>query len=128
GEKIHLRSYVYEPDIVIVLEPTLLEAVDVTKGLKKNGILIINSNLPPKKLGIKGNFDVHTIDATSSALEIFKRPIVNTPMIGAFCKVTEEISLKSMLKAIDEIFIARKGKEIAELNKKAVEMVYEETK
>ena len=67
NKEIHLRSEVYTPDIVIVLEPSLIEAVDVTKGLKKDGKIIINTNKKPSELKIKGNFNICTIDATSSA-------------------------------------------------------------
>ena len=123
-EKINLRSHVYTPDIVVVLEPSLVKKVDVTKGLKKKGLVVINSNKKPSTFGIKGDFDVKTVDATAVALEIFKKPIVNTAMLGAFSAVTELVSLGSLEKAIDEIFIERKGKKIADLNKKVVREVY----
>jgi len=122
------RSEVYNPDIVVVLDSSLLQTVDVTKGLKKKGALIINSNKTVKELGLKGNFDIHVVDATSIALQIFKRPIVNTPMLGAFSKITGLASVKSLKKAVDEIFTKTKGTKIADLNKKAIEAVHRATK
>lgn len=122
-KKINLRSQIYEPDCVIVLDSSLISQVDVTQGLKKGGLLIINSNRSEKELKIKGNFDIHIVDATSIAMDIFGRPIINTAMIGAFAHVTKLISLKSLKKAIDDVF-AVKGKKISDLNKKAVEEVY----
>ena len=122
-KEIHLRSEVYTPDIVIVLEPSLIEAVDVTKGLKKDGKIIINTNKKPSELKIKGNFNICTIDATSIALEIFKKPIVNTPILGAVSAMTNLVSLNSLKKAIEEKF-SSKGEKIIQLNKKAVEEVY----
>ncbi|MAG08542.1 pyruvate ferredoxin oxidoreductase [Candidatus Woesearchaeota archaeon] len=127
-KRIDLRSQIYTPDIVIVLEPSLLSAVDVTKGLKKKGLVIINSNKKASSFGIKNGFVVKTVDATSVALEIFKKPIVNTAMLGAFSAVTELVSLPSLEKAVDDIFIGRKGKKIADLNKKAVREVYHKAK
>src|SRR3989304_5053023 len=64
---IHVHSAVYSPDIVVVLDPTLLACVDVTEGLKENGILLVNSPQDPaairKRLGVKGG-KVYTVDAT----------------------------------------------------------------
>ncbi len=125
---IQLRSEVYEPDIAVVLDPSLLATVDVTRGLKKKGALIINSNKSVKELGIKGDFDIHIVNATEIALGIFKRPIVNTPMLGAFSKITGLVSIKSLKKAVDEVFYATKGPKIADLNKQAIEAVFRATR
>lgn len=122
---INLRSEVYNPDVVIVLDPTLLLSIDITQGLKENGIIILNTSKKPKDVRIKGNYKIHTVDASSVAMSIFKRPIVNTPILGAFSAATGIISLKSLNKAIDEKFGKSKGKEIAELNKRAVKEVYD---
>ena len=122
-KKINLRSEVYNPDIVLVFETSLLDAVNVTSGLKKGGILIINSNKKPADFKLKGNFKIHTIDATSIALNIFKRPIVNTPILGTLSAKTNVISLSSLKKACNEKFLS-KGQIIIDLNKKAIEEVY----
>ncbi|MFC1733949.1 pyruvate ferredoxin oxidoreductase subunit gamma [candidate division KSB1 bacterium] len=122
---IDLRSEVYNPDVVLVLEPSLIHAVDVTKGLKHGGTVIVNTSKKARELKIKGEFKVHTIDASSIAMKIFKRPIVNTPIIGAFSAITKMVSIKSLQRAIDDKFALTKGKQIAELNKKAVKEVYD---
>jgi pyruvate ferredoxin oxidoreductase gamma subunit len=126
-EKINIRSQVYSPDVVIVLDSSLLDAVDVTKGLKDNGTLIINTSKGHNELGIKGDFKVHVVDATSIAMEIFKKPIVNTVVLGSFAAVTKVISLKSLQKAIDDKFLHSKGKKIADINKEAIKKAYDET-
>jgi len=126
-KEINLRSEVYEPDIVLVLDASLLSAVDVTAGLKKGGAIIINSNKGPKELNLNGEFDVHTIDATSTAMALFKKPIVNTPILGAFSALTQMVSIGSLEKAIEEKFLS-KGTEIVELNKKAIMEVYNNSK
>lgn len=125
-KKINLRSHVYNPDIVMVLDYSLLEAVNVTEGLKKKGILIVNTNKKPEELGIKGNFNIHTVDATSVALNIFRSNIVNTVILGAFVRVTNIVSINSVNKAIEERF-AGKDK-LIDLNKTAVKEAYEKTK
>ena len=124
SEKINIRSQIYQPDIVLVLEPSLLETVDVTKGLKEDGTIIINTNQPKEKLAIQGKFKIYTVDATSIALKIFGKAIVNTAMLGAFAAVTKAISLDSLKKAINEKFLQAKGKLLADLNNKAIEEVY----
>ncbi|MBL7051339.1 pyruvate ferredoxin oxidoreductase subunit gamma [Candidatus Woesearchaeota archaeon] len=120
-KKINLRSQVYHPKIVLVLEPSLIEVVDVTQGLLKDGLVIINSDKPAKDF--KLNCKVETIDATSIAMKVFGRPIVNTLMIGAFAKITNLLSKESLKKAMDEKFLYSKGKKISDLNKKAIEEI-----
>lgn len=124
-KKINLRSQIYNPDIILVLEPSLISAVDVTKGLKKGGLIIVNTHKKPRELGIKGNFDIRTIDATSIALKIFGRPIVNTAVLGAFSAITGLVSLKSLNKGIEDVFLNTKGLKIVNLNKQAIKEVYE---
>ena len=127
-KKINLRSQVYHPDIVLVMDSSLLDTINISSGIAKNGTIIVNSNKSPKELGLKGDFTVKTIDATTVALKIFKRPIVNTPVLGAFSAATGLVSLKSLYKAIDDIFLKTKGKKIADLNKQAIKEVYDLTK
>jgi len=125
---INIRSQVYNPDIVLVLEPSLVQAVDVTKGLKKKGIIIINTNKAKEKLTLQGDYDIHTIDATSIAMKIFGKPIVNTAVLGAFAAITKSISLRSLKQAINERFLETKGKLLADLNNNAIEEVYNASK
>ena len=127
-EPIHLRCQVYSPDIVLVLDSSLLDSVNVAEGLKKGGTIIINTNRQASELGLSPDFEVHAIDATSIAVGVFGKPIVNTPMLGAFAKVTGLMSLDSLKKAIDERFVYAKGQKVADLNKLAIEKVYNETK
>lgn len=125
---INLRSNVYSPNVIMVLDPSLLEVVDVTQGLQDKGVIILNSNKDPKEFRFRGNYEVHCIDATSIALEIFKKPIVNTAIVGAFAAVTKIITLGSLKKAIHDKFAKEKGEHISDLNKKAAEKVYHNSK
>lgn len=92
------------------------------------GKIIVNTDESPESLGLKGDFEVHTVDANCIAKEIFGKPIINTIMIGAFAKITGDISLESLNKAIDDQFLETKGEKIANLNKQAIEKIYEEAK
>ena len=123
---INLRTEVYNPDVVLVFESSLVDSVDVTKGLKENGLIIINSDKKPEEFNIKGNYRIHTINATSIAMEIFKKPIVNTAVLGAFAKIHKSVSLDSLKKALEEKFKI-KGEKIVELNQRAVEEVFNKT-
>lgn len=128
NKPINIRNEIYLPDYVIVLDHTLVIPAEVAKGTKKGGKIIINTNKSPEEFGLKGDFKVHTVDANCIAKEIFGKPIINTIMIGAFAAITKEISMDSLKKAIDEIFLETKGKKIADLNKQAVEKIYKESK
>lgn len=122
---INIRCHVYNPDMVLVLDASLIDVVKVTEGLKDGGTLIVNSNKSPKELGVKGNFKIFTSDATSVAMEILGKNIVNTALLGAFAKVTGLISIEALYKGVEEIFEGR-GK-FQELNERAVKAVYEKT-
>ncbi|MBW2993132.1 2-oxoacid:acceptor oxidoreductase family protein [Candidatus Woesearchaeota archaeon] len=119
---INIRSLIYEPDVVVVLDASLLSSLDITDGLEKNGILIVNSKKSPKELGITGNFKIFTVDASSSAMKHFGADIVNTAMLGAFSKATGLVSMKGIYKGIEERF--KQKKEMIDLNKKVIDEVY----
>ncbi len=123
---IHLRSHIYTPDIVLVLDASLVDAVDVAEGLKKDGLIIINSNKEPSAFKLSKKFSLRTADATSVALRIFRKDIVNTAMLGAFAKATGIVSLKSCYKGITERFHG--SPDLIEKNKEAIKQVYNSVK
>lgn len=116
------RSLIYEPDIVVLLDSTLLKELNVTEGLKKNGVLIINTKKPQKFRNCK----VYVADASSVALKLFKKDIVNTAMLGAFAAATELVSLKSLFKGVEQRFEG--NKDLIEKNKQAIKEVYNSIK
>ncbi|MFC1683327.1 2-oxoacid:acceptor oxidoreductase family protein, partial [Candidatus Zixiibacteriota bacterium] len=103
-KRIYLRCKIYEPDHVVVMDPTLMEVVDVTAGLKPGGYVIINSEKDPASFGVPDEFKVVTFDATSLALKYGlgskAAPIVNMPMLGAFAKTTGFLGLEALLDAV----------------------------
>jgi pyruvate ferredoxin oxidoreductase gamma subunit len=111
---INLRSHIYNPDYLIVLDDSLN---GFTKGLKKNGIIIINSK---ERKDFEG-FRVFSIDATKLAMDILEKPIVNTAMLGAFAKATGLISLESLIEAVGEKFEGEAKKRNLDLVRKAYE-------
>ena len=113
-----LRCGITNPDILVVLDPTLLKDVDVTQGLKENGIVIVNAkdrvDVPKGKL--------FTVDASSIAVELGlgtpTYPIVNTAMVGAFAAATGLISLERVEEAIRE-YVESKVEENVEAARRA---------
>lgn len=124
SEPILVHSQVYSPDYVIVLDPYIYKFVDVAEGLKKNGVLVINTKKKPEEIGLSG-WKVATIDATGIALElnllVAGLPVVNTSILGAFAKATDEVKLNSVLKVVRETWTGAAG----EKNAKATELAYE---
>ncbi len=122
SEPIIDHSQVYTCDYVIVLDETLMETIDVTKGLKEDGIILINTKSNPEEYDFNEKFEVVTVDALDIALEILGLPITNTAMMGALAAVTDFVELDWILKAIDK----EMSPSIAEKNKKLVTRIHEE--
>ena len=103
---IRIRSKVYEPDVVVVLDPSLLELVAVEEGLKEDGVIVTNSGGGVKGLGdrLRGAQRFCAVDANAIAAEVLGRPITNTTMIGALVKVTGVVELGSFEEPVKERF------------------------
>ena len=123
-EPILVRSQIYNPDYVIVLDHGLLDLVDVTEGLKKDGVVIVNTRKKPEEVNIQHN-RIATVDATGIALElellVAGLPVLNTTMLGAFARATEEVKLESVIEAIKDTWTGAAG----EKNAKAAKLAYE---
>ena len=124
SEPIRIRTNIYEPDIVAVLDPGLLRVVDVTSGLKEKGKIIINSRKSPDELKSEFGYKwpIAAVNATKIARETIGLPITNTAMIGALLKVTEAVKMDFLIEQLRERFGAR-----AEANIKAMKRAYHET-
>ncbi len=134
SKPILLHSGVLSPDIVIVLDPTLVDSVDVTEGMPDNGTLIINTEKSPadikKELNVKGGIKVYTVDASRISKETIGREIPNTPMLGALIKASSILDFKEMIedtkKKLEKKFKSKP--EVIEGNLKAIERAYNEVK
>ena len=126
-EPILVRSQIYNPDYVLVLDESLLEVANVTEGLKKDGIIVINTRKEPSEVDLYG-YRIATVDATGIALElellVAGLPVVNTAMVGAFAAATGEIKIESVVEAIKEEWRGAVG----EKNAKAAVLAYERLK
>jgi len=123
-EQINDHSQVYNCDYVIVLDETLLDTVDVTKGIKEEGILLINSAKSSEQFNFPNNIKIRTFNATKTALEVLGVPITNTVMLGAVVAITGVVKLEAVKSAIDEFM----APELRDKNKKAVEVAYNSIK
>lgn len=123
-EPIEIHSQIYNPDVVIVLDPTLFKIEDVTEGLKDEGKIVANMDDRKKLFEFLRSKKVYTysVNATRIALDIFGKAIFNTPMLGALVKATSLVSLDSIIKVIKERF----PESIAEKNIEALKRAYEE--
>ncbi len=122
-EPVKIRVDITDPDFVAVLDPSLLDKVNVTSGLKKGGIVIINTRKTPEQIrtefGIE--YPIATVNANRIAREVLGVPIVNTTMLGAVIKVTGIVDKKSTHAPLQKRF----GK-LGDRNIKAMETAYEQ--
>ena len=118
---ITLRSNIYEPDIVMLTNDTLLENPDVTSGLKKDTTFLLNTAQSKDAIESKFLCTAYVINAIPLAYDIIGRPIVNTIMLGAFIGITGIIALPTAESIIRKGFNAS----IAEKNITALNKGYE---
>lgn len=130
---IRIHSNIYEPDYVVVVDDTLLEAVDVTKGLKEPGGILINTtkkseNLLPLLKGYKGH--IYTIDAKKISEECLGKYFPNTPMLAALVKVSNIMNEEEFLKDMQDSFKHKFSKkpDVIAGNMKALELALKEVK
>jgi pyruvate ferredoxin oxidoreductase gamma subunit len=121
---VRLRSKVHEPDYVIVQDSSITDEVDVLAGLKENGLALINSEKTADELGLSSAKRLVIVPASRMAREMLGRPVVNTALAGIFAAVTGEVTLPSLLKAVQEKFPG----ELGEQNARLVELAYQEAK
>jgi len=106
NKPIYDKSRIYTPDHVVVVDPTLIEAIDVTEGLKEGGWIIVNSDRKPEELKFPQKYRVATINATEIAVKhklgTMAAPIVNTAIVGAVVKILNLTKIESLVAAIRE--------------------------
>ena len=107
SERCYVHSNIYEPDYVVVADATLLAAVDVTKGLKKDGAIIINSDKSPEIIrqrlrGYTGK--VCTVDAGNISMEELENNFPNIPLLGAIVKASRIIDEEDFISNMEESF------------------------
>jgi pyruvate ferredoxin oxidoreductase gamma subunit len=132
-EPITIHSNIYEPDYVIVVDETLVSAVDVTAGLKKEGAIVINSAKDPEEFrpllkGFEGK--IYTIDARKISVEELGRYFPNVPMLGAIAKITklmdEDVFIEAMERSFHHKFATKPH--VIEGNMRALKRAMQEVK
>jgi len=121
---IRLRQKIYQPDVVVILDPRLLYTKEIISGLKENGLIIANSAESVEQLRERLPYKqrLAIVDATKIALEVLRVPITNTTMLGALIRATNIVSKEAMVEALKERFGY-----LAERNKMAMERAFLET-
>ncbi len=121
--RIKKRQRIYRPDVVVVLDPGLISLVNVSEGLKPEGLLIINTGKSLKEIEKHIQFKgrIALVDATAIAWKELKIPITNTTMLGALVKMTDVVKLESLNEPIEHRF----GR-IANRNLAAMKLAYDE--
>lgn len=124
-----LHSPVKHPAIVMVLDQTLLDTVDVTEGTPEDGILTVNTPRSPAqvgtRLGLTGG-KIITLNASQRAQETIGRPIPNTVILGGFLRPTGMLELDTVVADIEHKFARKFSREISEANVRAIKRAYQE--
>ncbi|MDR2826283.1 MAG: 2-oxoacid:acceptor oxidoreductase family protein [Deltaproteobacteria bacterium] len=117
---IRIKCQVYEPDVLLIFDDSLLGAPQTFEGLRDGSVIIINTNKRLDALKLPPNAGtVGLVDATKIALEILELNVPNTAMLGAFAKVTGLVDWQSLCEHVDVMFGAK--------NRNAVQCAYDNT-
>ena len=126
SEPIRIRSQIYQPDYVIVQDPTLMDTVDVLSGVKPDGTVLINTEHAAADLKLDTTARVVTFPATQIALETLGRPIMNTAIMGAFAGISGAISFEAIERSIRHRFPGEMGEKNVQAARKAYELTKEQ--
>lgn len=132
-KEIRVHSNIYDPDLVVVVDETLLESVDVTAGLKQDGAIIVNTEKAPDDIkpllrGYGGR--VYTVDARSISIEALGKYFPNSPMLAAAVAVSKVMDKESFIKEMRASYEHKFAKkpEVIEGNMKALTMTFDRLK
>ena len=129
---ISIHSNIFHPDVVVVIDDTLIGKANVTDGLDESKSIIVNTNQDPKEIARKLNFKgkLYTVDADQISIDTLGKPFPNTPMMGAVVKVTGVMTYndfyQNMKSQLEDKFVQKP--EIIEGNLQAIERAYQEVK
>lgn len=127
--QIMLHCAIKEPDVVIVLDPTLMESQPITEGLKSDGVLIVNTTLDPQeihhKFGLLPTQKVFTVDASGISRTILGRDLPNTPMLGALTKVLGIMTLEDLISYTEKRLHKKFSDKVVDNNIQSIKKAYE---
>jgi pyruvate ferredoxin oxidoreductase gamma subunit len=126
---IRMHQPIEQPDVVVVLDETLIGQVDVIGGMKPDSVLIVNTKATPaevrKRAGLQGG-KVYTVDATGIALATLGRNVPNTPMVGALMKATNVLTMQTVRHDTEKKLSKKFPEKIVAGNIQALERGYNE--
>ncbi len=126
---IHIRSQVTEPDIVIVLDASLIGKVDLLAGLGEEGTIVVNTSLSPDEVRERlnaGHRTVCVVDGTQISMDVLGRNIPNVPMLGGLLRIEEVVSQEAVIATIRHRLGARFRSQIVQANLDAFSRAYQE--
>jgi pyruvate ferredoxin oxidoreductase gamma subunit len=128
---ITIHSGVINPEVVVVIDPTLLDVEPITEGLGNDGVLLVNTSESAQDIRKKTGFNtgkVAVCDATRISLETLGSPMPNTPMLGALLKVVSVVPVEKIEDQVKQKFLKKLGQEETDSNIKAIRRAYDEVK
>lgn len=131
-KELRMHCPVLKPNIVAVVDATLLDSIDVMDGALDDAIILVNSTKDPKeireKLKAKPTQKVFTIDATKIAIDCIGRPLPNAPMVGSLAKISGIVTLEHILEDVKKSFGKKFSQKIIDGNLEAVKKGYGEVR
>jgi pyruvate ferredoxin oxidoreductase gamma subunit len=132
SKELRMHCPVLRPQIVSVVDATLIDSINVTEGATKDAIFVVNSSKDPKEIRARLNAEpeqkVFTIDATKIAMECIGRGLPNASMLGAVCKVAGLVPLEHLLEEVGKSFGKKFSQKIIDGNIEATRRGYEEVR
>ncbi len=126
---IRLHCPIEQPDVVVVLDATLIGMPAVTEAAAARTIFVINTAMGPgemgEKLGVEGS-TVFCVDATKISIDELGRPMPNTPMVGALIRATGCVSIDTVKRDVEKKFLKKFGQAVAQGNVRAIQRAYTE--
>jgi pyruvate ferredoxin oxidoreductase gamma subunit len=131
SQPIDFHNQITEPEMVVVVNPNLIGAVDVVEGLVDQGTILVNTPMSPAemraKLGLTGRpVHVWTVDATRIGMETLRRDIPSTIMLGAILRAVGLIQLDTLMHLVEENLGAKLQRHIVEANLTGLKRAYDE--
>lgn len=126
-EPIRTHEPVVDPDMVVVMDETLLGIADVSKNLDENENLIVNTTKNSDNISALSHYigNIHPIDASGLSMEVIGEPRPNTVVLGKLLKVSEIVKLQSVVDVFREKYLEKIGQEKTDKNIQAIERAYD---
>jgi len=126
-----MHCQVAEPQISVLLDPTLLNVVDITEGVGKNGIIVVNTVESPEELRKKMNLvgrKLYTVDASGISLKTLGRNMPNTALVAAVVKITGASSIEAVIRSFKSEYAGKFKEEVIKANVDAMKIAYDSVK